>query len=207
MKQHVHKFFAIALLLAVVACSKKNVDPQLPSYLRIPANLTGYVGSGLVTIDGDLTLRAEGPEILDATTKTYSGVGGTINKGFTTQFTVGQPLPFKQSATVPPQYQANGQLILINAIEPGTYPMGYQSKPTPTGANADLVLNLPGPQLYSARIGTLTITESTVLKTEGATQLYRLQGTLQAALTGSGTGTSAAKDYTITGTFDVLLVD
>ena len=207
MKQYIHKFFAIVLLLAVVACSKKNVDPQLPSYLRVPANLTGYVGSGLVTINGDLTLRAEGPEMLDATTKTYSGVGGIINKGFTTQFTVGQPLPFKQNSTVPPQYQANGQLLLINAIEPGTYPMGYQSKPTPTGANADFILNLPGPQLYSARLGTLTITESTVLKTEGTTQLYRLQGTLQAALTGVGTGTSAAKDYAITGTFDLLLID
>ncbi|GAB2566560.1 hypothetical protein [Spirosoma areae] len=113
-----------------------------------------------------MTIRAEGPEHLDPAKNTYSVVlGDVVTTDITVKFTVGQPLPFEQTYSVPTEYQANGQLLVINALVPGIYPMGYQSKPTPTGATADVILNLPAPQLYSARLGSLTITESTLIKT------------------------------------------
>ncbi|MVM33906.1 hypothetical protein GO755_27970 [Spirosoma sp. HMF4905] len=209
MNRNVNILFGMIILLLVGSCSKKNdPDTQLPSYLRIPTDLTGYGGSGKITIDGDLTLRAEGEETLDPTTKTYSGVLGRITiADITAQFTAGQPLPYKQTSSVPPAYYTNGQLSVINTLAVGIYPMGYQSKPTPTGANADLILNLPGPQLYSARLGTLSISESTVIKVQNGRTLYRIQGTLLCALTAVGTGTKAGQDYTITGSFDLLLVN
>lgn len=210
MKQHTPYIIVLALLMGLWACGGKDPDPQaqLPSYLRIPATLTGYVGSGLVTVSGDLSLRAEGPESLNASTKTYSGVlGGVSDDDVTANFTAGQPLPYSQTYSVPKELVANGQLLTLNAINAGTYPMGYQSKPTPTGAQADLILNLAGPQLYAARLGTLTITESTIIKTEGANNLYRIQGTFQVTMSGTGIGTIGTKDYNITGTFDLLLPD
>lgn len=209
MKRYLNTVWALLVVVIVFSCGpKKDPEPIYPGYLRLPANLVGYEGSGLITINGDLTLRAEGPETLDPATKTYSGVLGTIaSDDIMANFTVGQPLSYTQTITVPAQYQANGQLLTKNAIQPGTYPMGYQSQPTPTGAQADLILNLPGPQLYSARSGTLTIAESTLIKTEGSNKLYRIQGTFQAALFGTGTGAISSKDYNVTGTFDLLLVD
>lgn len=178
---------------------------QIPGLL--PATLTGYVGSGLVTIDGDLNLRAEGPESQNASTKTYSGVLGDVSDDdITAQFTAGQPLPYKQTYSVPKELVSNGQLLTLNAINPGTYPMGFDSKLTPTGSQANLILNLVGPQIYLARLGTLTITESTVIKKESANNLYRIQGTFQVAMSGAGAGTTS-KDYNVTGTFDLLLVD
>ncbi|QHW00315.1 hypothetical protein [Spirosoma endbachense] len=168
--------------------------PQLPGYLRIQATLTGYVGSGRMAMSGGLNLLAEGPEAQDASTKTYTGVSGKIVLGdITANFTVEQPRTFAESYAVPAAYQSNGQLLVINAID--------------TGTQTDLILNLPGPQLYLARSGTLTISESTLVKAEGQNKLYRLQGTFQAALFGTGVGTSSAKDYAITGTFDLLLVE
>lgn len=200
---------ALVVTLVVWSCGpKKEPEPNLPSYLRVPATLTGYAGSGLITTSGDLSLRAEGPEVLDAGTKTYSGVLGRVtDSNLRAQFTVGQPLPYSQTSSVPPQYESNGQLYIFNAITPGTYPMGIEGKATPTGASADIILNLPGPQLYSGRLGTLTITESTIIKTEGDTKLYRLQGNFQTTLITSGAGTVAGKNYAITGTFDLLLRD
>ena len=105
------------------------------------------------------------------------------------------------------EYQANGQLLTLDAMEPGTYPMGFQSGPTPTGARTDLIMNLPGPQLYQARLGTLTISESSIIKTEGKSRLYRIQGTFQTVLYGTGAGAPSNRDYNVTGTFDLLLVD
>lgn len=204
-------YYALLLMVSLWACGTKGSDPmpqQLPGYLRIPATLTGYVGSGRIAISGGLNLLAEGPETQDASTKTYTGVSGKIVLGdITANFTVGQPRTFAETYAVPAAYQSNGQLLVINAIETGTYPMGFETKPTPTGAQADLILNLPGPQLYSARSGTLTISESTLIKAEGQNKLYRIQGTFQAALFGTGVGTSSAKDYDVTGTFDLLLVE
>ena len=199
----------LGILLVVWSCGpKKEPEPALPGYLRIPASLKGYEGSGLVTVSGDLSLRAEGPEQLDAAKQTYSGVLGFVGgNNFTVQFTDGQPLPYAKSYSVPAQYQANGQFLTKNALQAGTYPMGYQSQATPTGAQADLILNLPGPQLYSARLGTMTITESAILKTEGSSNLYRIQGTFQTAMFGTGAGTISSKDYNVTGTFDLLLAD
>lgn len=209
MKRYFNQILIILVLAFTWSCGpKQEPDPSFPGYLRIPANLDGYAGSGLITISGDLSFRAEGPEALDANTKTYSGVLGYIGTDdITAQFTVGQPLNYAKTYSVPAQYQANGQLLTKNAIQPGTYPMGFQSQPTPTGAQADLIMNLPGPQLYFARLGTMTISESTLVKTEGADKLYRIQGTFQVALLGSGTGTISAKDYNVTGTFDLLLVE
>jgi len=57
-----------------------------------------------------------------------------------------------------------------------------------------------------ARLGTLTITESTIIKTEGIDKLYRIQGTFQVAMSGAGIG-ATSKDYNVAGTFDLLLVD
>ncbi|WP_461129683.1 hypothetical protein [Spirosoma aerophilum] len=154
-----------------------------------------------------MNLRAEGPESQDAITKTYSGVLGSITEDeITAQFTVGQPLPYKQTYSVPQDLVSNGQLLTLNAINPGTYPMGFDSQKTPTGAQANLILNLTGPQIYLARLGTLTINESTVIKTEGSSKLYRIQGTFQVAMSGAGPGTTI-NDYKVTGTFDLLLRD
>lgn len=207
MKRYSLYGIVLALVAGLWACGGKDPDPQaqLPGYLRIPATLTGYEGSGLITVDGALSLRAEGSEVQNATNKTYTGVQGSINSGFKANFTVGQPLPYKQNGTVPDEYQSNGQLVLINTIDVGTYPMGFESKPTPIGAAADLTLNLPGPQLYTARLGTITITESTLIKSEGGSSLYRIQGSFQTALFGIGVGAPSDKDYNVTGTFDLLL--
>lgn len=209
MKRYINQIWIISVLALVWACGpKQEPEPSFPGYLRIPANLDGYAGSGLITVSGDLSLRAEGPEALDANTKTYSGVLGSIGTDdITAQFTVGQPLNYAKTYSVPAQYQANGQLLTKNAIQPGTYPMGFQSQPTPTGAQADLIMNLPGPQLYSARQGTLTISESTLIKSEGSDKLYRIQGTFQTSLFGTGIGAMSTKDYNVTGTFDLLLVE
>ena len=210
MKRYIHQLVILAILLVVASCGKKEVDPltQLPSYLRVPANLSGYEGSGLITVTGDLTLRAEGPEVVDPTTKTYSGVIGNVSTGdITAQFTVGQPRIFNETSQVPFQYQANGQLLTLHALQPGTYPMGFKSSPTPTGARTDLILNLPGPQLYQAQLGTMTIAESTILKTQGSSNLYRLQGSFQTSLSANGTGIVSGKEYNVSGTFDLLFVD
>ncbi len=210
MKRYASYFFVLVLMVSLWTCGKKDPDPQaqLPGYLRIPATLTGYVGSGRIAISGGLNLLAEGPEAQDASTKTYMGVSGKIVIGdITANFTVGQPRTFAESYAVPAAYQSNGQLLVINAIDPGTYPMGFETRPTPTGAQADLILNLPGPQLYQARSGTLTISESTLVKAEGQNKLYRIQGSFQAALFGTGVGLPSTKDYAVTGTFDLLLVE
>lgn len=210
MKRYSAYVFALVLVVGLWACGTKNPDPQtqFPAYLRIPATLTGYLGSGRIAINGDLTLVAEGPEVLDTNTKTYSGVlGKIVFQDIKANFTVGQPKAFAESYLVPAEYESNGQLLVINAITPGTYPMGFETKPTPTGAQADIILNLPGPQLYSARTGTLTISESTLVKSEGQSKLYRLQGSFQAALFGTGVGAHSSKDYNVTGEFDLLLVD
>ena len=204
--------YIVSLLLGVSlwSCGTKDSPPvpQLPGYLRIPATLTGYVGSGRIAVNGGLSLVAEGPEAQDANTKTYTGVSGKIVLGdITANFTIGQPRTFAESYAVPAAYQSNGQLLVINAIDPGTYPMGFETKPTPTGAQADLILNLPGPQLYQARKGSLTIAESTLIKTEGVDKLYRIQGTFQVSLFGTGVGLPSTKDYAVTGTFDLLLVE
>ena len=162
----------------------------------------------MVAITGDLNLRAQGPEALDPSTKTYSGVLGYVSTGdITAQFTVGQPRIYNENGQVPYQYQANGQLLTLHALEPGTYPMGFRSSPTPTGARTDLIMNLPGPQLYQAQLGTMTITESTILKTQGSSKLYRIQGSFQTSLSANGTGVVSGKEYAVSGTFDLLLVD
>lgn len=182
-------------------------QPQLPSYLRVPATLNGYAGSGLITVaGGGLNLRAEGPEQLNATTNTYSGVLGQISTGdINAYFTSGQPRIYRESSQVPNDFQSNGALAIINTVSPGTYPMNAQA-PSPRGEFADLVLRLPGPQIYNSQGGSLTITESTLIKTQGTSNLYRIQGTFQATLSGSGLGTTPGKPIDVSGTFDLLLV-
>lgn len=207
MRQLLNRFFVLAMVASLWAC-KKDPDPQaqLPGYLRIPATLSGYTGSGLITLSGELTLRAEGPEQLDASTNTYSGVGGSISNGdLKAYFTAGQPRVYKESSQVPNEYQANGALAIINTVSPGTYPMNALA-PSPRGEFADLTLLLPGPQIYFTQSGSLTIAESTLIKTQGTDLLYRLQGTFQATLTGSGIGTTPGKPVAVTGTFDLLFL-
>ncbi|CAN5496549.1 hypothetical protein BH09BAC4_BH09BAC4_28720 [soil metagenome] len=211
MKGYYASIVGLLLALSLWSCGTKDSQPQpqqLPGYLRIPATLTGYVGSGRIAISGGLNLLAEGPEAQDASTKTYTGVSGKIvSEDITANFTVGQPRTFAETYAVPAAYQSNGQLLVINTIETGTYPMGFRSSPTPTGARTDLIMNLPGPQLYQAQLGTMTITESTILKTQGSSKLYRIQGSFQTSLSANGTGVVSGKAYAVSGTFDLLLVD
>ncbi|GAB4039258.1 hypothetical protein [Spirosoma gilvum] len=210
MKRYASYVFVLVLSVSLWTCGKKDPDPQaqLPGYLRIPATLTGYAGSGRIAINGGLSLLAEGSEVQEANTKTYTGVSGKIVLGdITANFTVGQPRTFAESYAVPAAYQSNGQLLVINAIDPGSYPMGFETKPTPTSAQADLILNLPGPQLYQARTGSLIIAESTLIKTECVDKLYRIKGTFQASLFGTGFGLPSTKDYAVTATFDLLFVE
>lgn len=208
MKKTINRFCIVALMVGLLSCGKNNdPQPQLPSYLRIPATLAGYAGSGLVTVAGSgLDLRAEGPEQLNTATNTYSGVLGQIATGdINAYFTVGQPRIYKESNQVPNDYQANGALAIINTVSPGTYPMNAQA-PSPRGEFADLVLRLPGPQIYNSQGGSLTISESTLIKSQGSTNLYRVQGTFQATLNGSGIGTTPGKPIDVTGTFDLLFI-
>lgn len=195
-------------LMAVWSCGPKD-EPQLalPGYLRIPAVLEGYEGSGRFATSGGLTLLAEGPEQVDPKTNTYSGVLGDITFGrdLSIQFTVGQPLPFKQTASVPYVYQASGTLSVLGTTAPGTYPLNSRA-PTPRGEFADLVINLPGPQVYGNTNGSLTITETTLIKSEGRQNLYRVVGSFEATLYASGPGTSQANPQ-VSGSFDVLLLD
>jgi hypothetical protein len=207
MKRYAAYVLVLALLVGMWACGKKDPDPQiqLPSYLRIPATLVGYAGSGRIAFGGGLTLVAEGPEVLDPNTKTYTGVTGKIaTEDINAYFTVGQPRVYGENYIVPDEYKSNGQLMIFHTISPGTYPLGSESTPTPTGAQATITLNLPGPQIYIARSGNLTISESTLIKSEGQSKLYRIQGTFQTSLTGFGTG---AKDTDVTGVFDLLLLN
>jgi hypothetical protein len=197
----------ILLVIVVWACGGKDPQPALPGYLVDPSDLAGYQGSGLVTINGPgLTLRAEGPERIDASTQTYSGVlGNIVDEDIRIRFTLGQPRPYQENGQVPNQYLSYGNLTIRGTLQPGTYPMGGQSQPTPRGEITDLTLFLPGPQLYVNNTGSLTITESTRIRSAGGYSLYRVQGTFQANMYGTGVGISQ-REPTFTGTFDVLLV-
>jgi hypothetical protein len=208
MRRFMDKAWILVVLVVVWSCgSKEDPTPALPAYLRVPAVLDGYQGSGLITVaGGGLDLRAEGPEQLNTMTNTYSGVLGQISTGdINAYFTVGQPRVYKESNQVPNDYQANGALAIINTVSPGTYPMNAQA-PSPRGEFADLTLRLPGPQIYNSQGGSLTITKSTLIKTQGTDLLYRIQGTFQATLTASGIGTTPGKPVETIGTFDLLLV-
>lgn len=198
---------AIVLCLVFVwSCGHKDPNPQLPDYLLYPSALADYGGSGRVTVEGALNLQASGVERIDAATQTYSGVLGNVSgQSADIQFTLGQPKPYSESPSVQNQYRANGTLSLIKTISPGTYQMGFRGAAGPLGQIGDLRLNLPGPQTYNAETGTLTISESTVLKTEGQYSLYRLVGTYQATMYADGIGITN-RSPVLNGTFDVLLV-
>lgn len=201
------KHLWIVIVVVAWSCGKDEPNPanSFPSYLRVPANLEGYEGSGLITVDA-LNLRAEGPEQLNPTTKTYSGVLGSISTNeVEANFTVGQPNPYEDSNAVPEQYKANGVLTIIRALSPGTYPLNAQT-PTPKGEFADITLQLPGPQIYFTQGGNLTIDEATLVKTEASRSLYRIKGSFQAEFLASGVGIVPGKPITSTGSFDLLLV-
>ena len=203
----VNQAWVLIALVAVWSCGpKEDPQPALPDYLRIPVKLEGYTGSGRVSTSGALSLLAEGPEQLDKKTNTYSGVLGVIglNDNLTIQFTVGQPLPFKDTGSVPDEYQASGTLSIVRTISPGTYPLSSKA-PTPRGEFADLVINMPGPQIYGNTGGTLTISESTLIKTQERYSLYRIVGSFDATLYATGVGITN-RNPTLTGTFDVLVV-
>ena len=92
----------------------------------------------------------------------------------------------------------------MNIFKKGSYPMGLMT-PTPKGEIADLSLNLPGPQVYITDQGSLTVDEITLMRQEGNSTLYRVQGSFDANLIGSGTNVTEREPH-VTGTFDVLLV-
>lgn len=203
------KHIWVLILLVIWSCGNEeepNPAQSLPSYLRVPANLEGYAGSGLIDIQGGLTLRAEGPESLDPATKTYSGVLGRISstdiKG---RFTAGQPRPYDESGQVPDEYKANGVLSILRTTSVGTYPMNPNA-PTPRGEFADLTVEMPGPQIYISKEGSLTISESSIIKTQGNLSLYRIQGSFQTEFFASGVGITPGQPYNSTGTFDLLLI-
>lgn len=87
----------------------------------------------------------------------------------------------------------------MNTLKVGSYPMGLMN-PNMNGAIADLVIDVPGSVYYITQEGSLTVDESTVLKTENGSSLYRVKGSFDANLTGGPKATH------VTGTFDVLLV-
>jgi len=185
----------IVALMGLFGCGK-DPQPELPDYL----SLETATGSGLVEITGGLTLTGRGPERLDGTTQTYSGVRGTISgDNLTADVTFGQPRPYRESYLVPDQYLTNGELRIMNTLEVGTYPMGIRAQPTPRGAITDLTLNLPGPQLYTAQTGTLTIANVTTIST-----FKRVQGTFTVVMNATGLGTIPGKSIPLTGRFDLL---
>lgn len=204
----IRRIFLLLLLGAVWSCGPKDEPkPTLPSYLRVPATLVGYEGSGLITVTGGpLNLKAEGPETLYAATQTYQGVTGDITgEDVNAYFTVGQPKPYKDRRAVPNQYCAYGNLSIMQTITPGTYRMGIKESPGPRGEIADLTMNLPGPQLYITNSGSLTIAESTLIKTQGNASLYRVRGTFQATMYADGIGITE-RNPSVNGTFDLLLL-
>jgi hypothetical protein len=84
--------------------------------------------------------------------------------------------------------------------------MGIDSQPTPIGAIADLTINLPGPQLYFTRTGSLTITDKTLIQQQDGNRLYRVTGTFTALLNATGQGATPGKAINTMGTFDLLLL-
>lgn len=208
MKNYINQAWVLVGLVAVWSCGpKEEPQPALPGYLRVPAVLEGYEGSGRVEINGPgLTLLAEGPEQLNTGTNTYSGVLGNISgEDVNAYFTLGQPRNYRQRDIVPQEYRANGSLFVMNTRTPGTYQMGIAGVRGPRGEIADLLLYLPGPQLYYAESGSLTISEATLIKTEGSNTLYRITGTFQAAMRADGIGITQ-RDPVLTGKFDLLLI-
>jgi hypothetical protein len=193
----------------IVSCGPNERDPGLPDYLLIPSSLAGYAGSGQVTLSGGrLQLHMAGPEQLNSSTKTYSGVGGRlIGDDVVIYFTDGQPLAYRDRSQVPADLKAFGELSLYGNAGVGTYPLGGQAAPSPRGEIADLTLNLPGPQLYVANSGTLTINQNTLVRSEGDLALHRLTGSFRASMYADGPGlTAGERTPTLEGTFDVLLV-
>ena len=208
MRAHIKVYLWLALV-TVWGCTPK-VDPQsaLPDYFSVPSSLSGYQGSGEFVLTGGISVNAIGAEHLDPATKTYMGVQGTISKtgSLNVGFTAGQPLDYKDRDQVPTQYQANGALAIIGPLAVGNYPLGINEARGPKGEFADLTMNLPGPQIYFAQTGQLTVAEVTVIKTQGTDTLYRVRGTFQTRMFGSGVGISASKPVDTMGTFDLLLV-
>lgn len=208
MKRIINQAWVLIGLVAVWSCGpKEEPQPALPGYLRVPAMLEGYAGSGRVEINGPgLTLLAEGPEQLNSSTNTYSGVlGDIISEDISAYFTLGQPRVYKESYIVPQEYRTNGNLLIMNTITPGTYQMGVYGVRGPRGELADLILHLPGPQLYIANSGSLTIAESTLIKTQGKNALYRIGGSFEVTMYADGIGITQ-RNPVLTGKFDLLLL-
>lgn len=207
------RLFSLVCLMVLSAmvwnCGpKEEPEPKLPDYLSVPTDLENYLGSGLITIEGDgVSLQAKGKEQLEPSTQKYRGVIGDISgEDITANFTFGQPRPYKERNQVPNQYWAYGTLSIMRTITPGTYRMGIKESPGPRGEIADLILNLPGPQLYVTNSGTLTITASTLIRTQGTYSLYRIEGTFQAQMYADGVGLPAGqRNPKVNGKFDLLL--
>lgn len=208
--RHYNRLLALVIGLTVIwSCGpKSDPKPALPDYFLVPGSLSAYQGSGQIVITGGLSVNATGAEHLDVATKTYMGVTGTISNSNSLQagFTAGQPLGYKDRDLVPAQYQANGDFAIVGPLAVGNYPMGIRESPGPRGEFADLTLNLPGPQIYFAQTGRLTVAEVTVIKTEATDILYRIRGTFQTTVFGSGVGVTVNKPIDTNGTFDLLLV-
>ncbi|MFD1145349.1 hypothetical protein ACFQ4C_29760 [Larkinella insperata] len=196
----------VGLLMVALAGCNKEPESDLPNYLVMPSNLSGYDGSGRISINGDLTLQAEGLERVQDGGK-ISGVlasapGGNV---VIVNATFGQPRIYKESSIVPRESRSNGVLRVYNTIQVGSYPMGIDMNPNPRGEIADLALSLPGPTHYITRQGSLTIESSTLIKTEGEYSLYRIQGSFDANLHTEDLGTTNIDPH-VTGNFDVLAV-
>ncbi|MFD1140797.1 hypothetical protein ACFQ4C_06745 [Larkinella insperata] len=193
------------LFIALMAGCNKDRDIDLPDYLVMPSSLANYKGSGRITINGGITLAAQGREqVQDG--GTVSGVGASASAGDEVWMyaTFNQPRTYEQSSMVPAEHRSNATLTIMRTINKGSYPMGLMS-PNPRGEIADLVLNLPGPVTYITNAGSLTIEQSTLVRQEGSSSLYRIQGTFDASLTGYGSNVSN-KNPQVTGTFDVFAV-
>ncbi|RCR67054.1 MULTISPECIES: hypothetical protein [Larkinella] len=196
----------VGLLFVGLSGCNKEPEPDLPAYLVMPSNLASYKGSGRVSITGDLTVSAEGQERVQDGGK-ISGVQATASAGDEVFIyaTFNQPRNYAESSMVPSEFRSNAVLSIMRTISAGTYPMGTLMKPNPRGEISDLVLNLPGPQLYNTEQGSLTVESSTIIRQEGTYSLYRIRGNFNATLGGYGTGITN-KHPQVSGTFDVLAV-
>lgn len=105
------RYICLLLIGLVRGCGREDPEPAFPDYLIVPGDIAGYKGSGLLDIQGGLTVHVEGGETKSSATNTISGITGSSDTDQTLiNFTDAQPLAYKDSYTVPEQYRSNGQL-------------------------------------------------------------------------------------------------
>ncbi len=93
----------------------------------------------------------------------------------------------------------------MGTVKPGTYRIDFQESPSPRGKIADLTMKLPSSQLYTTNFGSLTIDESTLIKSQRTSSLYHIKETFQAVVYAYGIGITECNPSQ-TSSFDLLLL-